>query len=355
MLARAIVVVVSAAVLHCAVAITDSVGASATMARIHVPLSQDHNAVKLSNGVEMPLIIFGTPSCGTQAGCVAGTADAVAVALPLGFTGIDTAAHYMNQRGVAKGIVRSGLPRDAVFIESKVEACNNSFVRLGHCAADTHRVFLQNLEQLNVSAVDLMLLHAPTSTGGGSIVYPGFSGSPPCDCRSAAACAAMQQQWGAMEQLYRAGKAKAIGVSNYCPACLDCLAKTSTVTPMVNQIRIHAGMDALARPGALPAECWKRGITPQAYSPLGSGSSAVLSAPQLKAIGAVHGVSTAQVALRWLAQHGVPSVTAASASEASYMKEDLNIFNWTLSAAEMAALDHATFANETTVKTMCLM
>ena len=71
---------------------------------------------------------------------------------------------------------------------------------------------------------------------------------------------------------------------------------------------------------------------------LGSGSSAVLSAPQLKVIGAVHGVSTAQVALRWLAQHGVPSVTAASASEASYMKEDLNIFNWTLSAAEMAAL-----------------
>ena len=315
------------------------------------------NSVKLSNGVELPLLIFGTPSCGGSSAnkCSAGTADAVAAALPLGFSGIDTAAHYNNQAGVAEGLRRSGVARSSVFIGSKVEACNNSFVRLGHCYADTKKIFMQNLAELNTSQVDLMLLHAPTSTGGGSIVYPGFSGSPPCDCSAAQACSAMQEQWSAFEELYKAGKARAIGVSNYCPACLDCLAKNSSVTPMVNQIRIHVGMDALVRPAALPAECLKRGIVPQAYSPLGSGSSLVLGAAALKSVGHTHGVSTATVALRWLAQHGIPSITSASASQTGYMKEDLAIFNWTLSDEELKHLDAGTFANETTMKDMCTM
>jgi diketogulonate reductase-like aldo/keto reductase len=114
-------------------------------------------------------------------------------------------------------------------------------------------------------------------------------------------------------------------------------------------------MDALVRPGALPEECRKRGIVPQAYSPLGSGSSLVLGAAALKSVGAAHGVSTATVALRWLAQHKIPSITSASASQTEYMKEDLAIFNWTLSDTELKTLDASTFANETTVKDMCTM
>ena len=111
------------------------------------------NTVKLSNGVELPLLLFGTPSCGTRSGCSAGAGDAVAEAIPLGFQGVDTAAHYNNQAGVADGIRRSGAARGSVFIGSKVEACNNTFVRLGHCYEDTKKVFLQNLEELNTSQV----------------------------------------------------------------------------------------------------------------------------------------------------------------------------------------------------------
>ena len=166
-------------------------------------------------------------------------------------------------------------------------------------------------------------------------------------------CEAMQQQWGAMEALYSEGKAKAIGVSNYCPACLDCLAETSKVTPMVNQILMHVGMRALGNASALPAECTRRGIVAQAYSPLGSGSSKVLDAALTKKIGAAHDVSSAQVALRWLVQSGYPAITAASSKQAAYMREDVAIFNWTLTSSEMAELKVATFADESPVKMMC--
>ena len=93
-------------------------------------------------------------------------------------------------------------------------------------------------------------------------------------------------------------------------------------------------MDALSpiRPEALPRQCLSRKIVPQAYSPLGGGSSNVLGAALMKQIADAHGVSTAQVALRWLIQQGIPAITAAMASQTAYMKEDLAIFNWTLSA-----------------------
>eukprot|EP01050_Picozoa_sp_SAG11_P015368 SAG11_NODE_1986_length_3962_cov_4.050220_3_plen_197_part_00 len=175
----------------------------------------------------------------------------------------------------------------------------NTFVRWGSCAADTRKVFFQNLAELNREAIDLMLLHAPTSTGGGQQVYPGFGHSPPCDCTSAVACGAMQEQWAVLEEMYVAKKARAIGVSNYCVKCLDCLEKTQKVAPHVNQIRIrHAGMDVLipARANGLVSECLRRDIAPQAYSPLGGGSLKVLSQPQLRMIGEKHNVSTAQVA-----------------------------------------------------------
>ena len=256
--------------------------------------------IRLPNGVEMPMLQMGTPSCRQSGGeCEAGAARAVALALSLGFTGIDTANHYRCQRGVAQGIAAAGGAQP--WVTSKVEACNTSFVPLGQCAAGTRAVFLENLRLLNRSSVDLMLLHAPTGTGDG--VYPGPAfGNPPCDCAAAPACAAMQRQWSAMEQLYHEGRARAIGVSNYCEACLDCINRTASIAPMVNQIMAHAGMDSFSNsPSAAPsliAECRRRGIVPQAYSPLGGGS--VLRAEQLVAIATAHNASTAQVALRWL-------------------------------------------------------
>jgi len=201
--------------------------------------------VKLSNGVEMPLLLFGTPSCGKPepnscaGNATSGAGLAAKEALTLGFTGVDTAHHYMNQRGVAAGIKASGASR--VWVTSKIEACNNSFVRWGHCGADTAARFEDNLAQLGATSVDLMLLHAPTGTSAS--VYPIPPRSPSCNCSSPAACAAMQEQWAVLEKMYKAKKARAIGVSNYCTACLDCIAAKSTVTPHVNQIR---GEDTVA-------------------------------------------------------------------------------------------------------------
>ena len=307
--------------------------------------------ITLRNGVKMPMLLFGTPNCklGDDA-CHAEVAAEINLALPIGFDGIDTADHYHNELGIAQ----SDLHGSSAWVTSKVEACNNSYVKLGSCAADTRAVFMRNLAQLNASSVSLMLLHAPTATRGGSHVYPGPQfDAPVCNCSARAACEAMQQQWGAMEALYSEGKAKAIGVSNYCPACLDCLAETSKVTPMVNQILMHVGMRALGNASALPAECTRRGIVAQAYSPLGSGSSKVLDAALTKKIGAAHDVSSAQVALRWLIQSGYPAITAASSKQAAYMREDVAIFNWTLTSSEMAELKVATFADESPVKMMC--
>lgn len=310
--------------------------------------------IVLRNGVQMPMLLFGTPSCGSSAACKTGAQAAASEALDVGFAGIDTANHYETQAAVRAAVAASSRPSSAVWITTKIEACNNSFVRLGHCNSDTKAVFEQNLAELGVNATDLTLLHAPTSTGGGSIVYPGFSGSPSCDCAAPAACAAMQQQWAALEEMYRANKSRAIGVSNYCPACLECIAKTATIAPHVNQLLIHVGMGP--DPKGLLSYCTSRGIAPQAYSPLGTGSAAVLKANITNSIGKEHGVSSAQVALRWLAQHKIPMVTSASADQVAYMEEDIAIFNWTLTNHDMAALDAATFSLPATspVKFMCL-
>eukprot|EP00937_MAST-01D_sp_MAST-1D-sp2_P006213 g6213.t1 len=313
--------------------------------------------VRLANGVGMPQLLLGTPSCGAPSprqSCVDGTRDAVAEALRRGFPGADSAHHYGNQPGIAAGIAQAGAQH--AWVTSKIEACNNSFVRLGHCADDTRARFMDNLRQLNRTSVDLMLLHAPTATGGGSSVYPGPEfGCPSCNCSEPRACAAMQQQWAVMEGMYKQGKARSIGVSNYCVACLDCLAKTSTIQPHVNQVRLHAGMDAFrGQRDPVVRACQARNIALQAYSPLGSGSSAVLKGNLTSAIGQAHGVSAAQVALRWLVSHGVAVVTRTTSQQVEYMRQDLAIWNWTLTSGEMARLDAATFANESAVKTMCL-
>merc|ERR1712060_887963 len=128
-----------------------------------------------------------------------------------------------------------------------------------------------------------------------------------------------------------------------------------SITPMVNEIRIHAGMDVFSDPASLPRECLKRGIVPQAYSPLGSGNSSILHANLTQAIGRAHNVSSAQVALRWLQEHNVPSITQVSAKHPEYMQEDVGIFDWKLHPDEIAMLDAASFANDDPVKEMCIL
>eukprot|EP00040_Diaphanoeca_grandis_P017717 m.92884 g.92884 ORF g.92884 m.92884 type:complete len:328 (-) comp26579_c0_seq2:84-1067(-) len=302
-------------------------------------------SIKLANGVEMPLLVFGTPSCKLgDSACVDETQAAVAEALKVGFAGIDTANHYHNQAGCAKAI--KAFPN--VWVTSKVESCNNSYVRWGHCFNDTRQVFLENLDELGLEKVDLMLLHAPTATAGGSAVYPSN-----CNCSAPDACAAMQEQWSAMEELYFQNKSRSIGVSNYCAPCLQCLAKTSRVTPHVNQIRLHVGMGA--NPTGLIAYNRAHDVVPQAYSPLGSGSSLVLDNNVTVALAKEHGVSSAQVALRWLVELNVPMITTTSSTQVPYMLEDLAIFNWTMTSNDMRDLNNTRIgAPDSPTKHMCL-
>jgi diketogulonate reductase-like aldo/keto reductase len=309
--------------------------------------------VPLSNGVLMPFLHFGTPSCPLTPGqCSNDTAKAVYLANQIGFLGIDTANHYHNQLGIREGLSKV---TQKPWITSKIEACNNSYVRLSNCSHDTARIFDQNLDELGVEYVDLMLLHAPTSTKGGDSVYPGpYFNAPACNCSDPIACKAMQEQWSVMEKYYKLNKSKAIGVSNYCSACLDCIAATASITPHINQIEVHVGMGT--DPGGIVSLCRSRGIAPQAYSPLGSGSASVLQSNVTVEIGKRHNVSSAQVALRYLLQLGIPAITSASYKDTDYMKEDLAIFNWTLTNDEMLMLSNVRLKPiESPVKTMCIM
>merc|ERR1712226_873297 len=135
-----------------------------------------------------------------------------------------------------------------------------------------------------------------------------------------------------------AGKAKAIGVSNYCVSSLKCIAQTATVTPAVNQVKFHVGMGT--DPTGLKSYCDSKGIHVQAYSPLGDGTSELITGPLVTSIGKAHNMTGAQVSLRWLIETGVPLTTKST--KESHLKEDLAIFNFTLAATEKAKLDGAT-------------
>ena len=163
----------------------------------------------------------------------------------------------------------------------------------------------------------------------------------------------MQAQWRVLEEMYEAGKTRAIGVSNFCPACLECLAKASNVTPAVNQLQFHAGVGS-ADPRGLLSYNKARGIMVQAYSPLGGEQAgAVLSSPVTKAAGAAHGNrSSAQAVLRWILQLGF-TMTAATANPA-HMLSDLDVFGWSLTDAEMSAISSLDVAPDDPTKEMCL-
>jgi diketogulonate reductase-like aldo/keto reductase len=308
-------------------------------------------------------MLYGTGGAHTQENVTATIAAvALAVSKDVGFPGIDGANHYHNQDGVAKGIALSGTPREKLWMQTKIEPCGHSIVRHGHCYEDSLAAFTQNLEQLNTSYVDMTLIHSPpcvpNSTWADAAcvwddedIYPQH-----CNCASSEPCSMMQQQWAALELMLAQGRTRAIGVSNFCAPCLDCLAKVSTTVPAVNQLQFHAGMPG-ADPEGLVGASQARGIVAQAYSPLaGEQAGALLGDPAMKAIGAAHNISSAQVALRWVLQLGV-ALTTATASE-DHMVDDVSA--WTpgaqgqLTDAEMAQITALSVAPDDPVKAMCL-
>ncbi|HAU5563667.1 TPA: aldo/keto reductase [Serratia fonticola] len=260
--------------------------------------------VKLNNGLDMPLLGFGVFQMSDAAECERAVIDAIET----GYRLIDTAASYQNETQVGNAIKQSGIARDALFVTTKL------------WLQDTHyegakAQFERSLNRLQMDYVDLYLIHQP---------YGDVHGA-----------------WRAMEELYEAGKIKAIGVSNFQPDRLADLIAFNKVVPAVNQIEVNPFHQQLH---AVP---WmkSRNIQPEAWAPFAEGKNGLFQHPVLTAIGEKHGKSVGQVVLRWIFQRGV--VSLAKTVRKARMEENINVLDFELSSDEMnriTSLDTATSA-----------
>lgn len=275
--------------------------------------------VKLSSGTVMPAVGFGTYRLKDSE-----VAEPVLAALKAGYRLIDTAQVYENEKGVGEAIRRSGLGRGDVFIETKVWRSSHGYDR-------TMAACKQSLRKLGVEYIDLYVIHWPGCKTG----WPLPRGTMcPKDWTPAMRDTGTYR---AMEDLYKEGKVKAIGVTNYSLRQLQLLLKTCRVKPMVNQLEFH--------PRLVQSEmlefCKKQGIAVQAYASLGSGDAAqaesFFSFPPVQEAAKAHGVTAAQVLLRWALQKGCHIVPKSVKKER--VAENAGLFNFKLSAGEMKAID----------------
>ena len=251
--------------------------------------------VKLNNGVEMPLEGFGVCQVPDPAQCEQAVLDAIAS----GYRLIDTAAVYMNEEAVGKAIAKSGVAREELFITTKLWVHDASYEG-AKAAMET------SLKKLGLDYLDLYLLHQPMGDYVGA--------------------------YRAMEEAYREGKLKAIGVCNFYPARLVDLCETVEVIPAVNQVELHPFFQ---QENAL--ELMKEyGIHPEAWGPFAEGKHGIFTHPVLTAIGQKYGKSAAQTALRWNVQRGVTVIPKSVHKER--MEQNLDIWDFQLSAEDMAEI-----------------
>eukprot|EP00928_Gymnodinium_smaydae_P076484 TRINITY_DN5950_c1_g3_i1.p1 TRINITY_DN5950_c1_g3~~TRINITY_DN5950_c1_g3_i1.p1 ORF type:complete len:325 (-),score=38.36 TRINITY_DN5950_c1_g3_i1:127-1101(-) len=276
-------------------------------------------SVQLNNGVSMPVLSLGTAEYNNTV-----LEQAISGAVAVGFRGIDTAFNYYNQESVGRAIKSVG--REKLFLTTKTTPCIHPQARPPYnitdavaCAAQTKKDIEADFSQLAVDKIDLLLLHGANHFGTGA-----------CD---ELACAMNVAQWQVYEEYVKAGRVRAIGVSNFCPSCLECLLRGASVVPAVNQIKFHVGMTG--DPEGLISYSKARGILPMAYTPLGSGE--LFADPLLLEIGRKHNRTAAQVALHWIAAKGFPLATASSSPK--HLTDDMDIFSWSLSAGEKASMD----------------
>jgi diketogulonate reductase-like aldo/keto reductase len=296
-------------------------------------LPASNPTVLLNNNVKMPLLAAGTWQYDNNT-----AGDSIAKAYAAGFTHFDTAEDYDNQLGVGmeiKKLLASGVKRESLFITTKTMPCHtattlkirgrdfSSMRRLtrASCFNQTTADFALDLKLLGLDYVDLVLLHGPSTRG--------TSTTTECNAQS---CDADLGSWQALEQAYAERKVRAIGVSNYCQSCFECLLSKATTKPSINQIAFHVGMGD--DPSNLVSFSASKGILVQAYSPLGDGS--LPGASDLAAIGQKYNKSAAQVALKWIVDKGLPVVTKADSAQ--YLREDIDLWSWNLTKADTATL-----------------
>lgn len=253
-------------------------------------------SVKLNNGVEIPQVglgVFQVPDNGTQA--------CVETALELGYRHIDTAAAYYNEEGVGAAVRATGVPREEIFVTTKLRNGDQGY-------ESALRAFEDSRRALGLDVVDLYLIHWPVPGRG---LYT--------------------ETWRAFEKLLADGAVRAIGVSNFLPEHLDRLVSESNVVPAVNQVELHP---TFSQPTTVERSR-AHGIVPEAYSPLGQGAD--LEAPAVVGIANELGVTPGQVVLRWQVQHGVILIPKSVNPER--MATNLDLFSFSLTEAQMADID----------------
>ena len=283
--------------------------------------------VRLNNGYRMPVLALGTAGYDNQT-----VAAAVEHALDVGFTHIHTAFNYYNLPGVANGLKSSGKRRYDIFLTSMTSACIHgpfpparNVTDADECYNLTWRELHSTLAALQVDHVDLMLLHGPSE------IY-GHTGG--CD---ELACKLNQAQWRAYQDFYLEGKAWAIGLSNFCASCLDCLinAPQTNFVPAVNQLQWHVGLGP--NPEELLSYCDSKNIIVQAYSPLASGQ--VVNDTDCMNVGQKYNKTAAQTGLAWIFGQTNNRTVVVKASNPTFLKQDMDSLNLKLSSSDMAMLN----------------
>lgn len=250
--------------------------------------------VTLYNGVRMPMVGYGVYQVTPQE-CERCVLDA----LQVGYRSLDTAQSYFNEEQVGSAIRKSGVPRQEIFLTTKVWV-----EHYGYEAARAS--VLQSMEKLCTDYLDLVLLHQP---------FGDYYGA-----------------YRALEDLYDQGKVRAIGVSNFYPDRLVDIASFVRIRPMVNQVEIHPYHQQAE------AKAWmeKYGVQPEAWAPFGEGRGGLFDDPVLAAIARQYGKAPAQVILRWHLQRGV--VIIPKSTHIERMRQNLDVFDFALSEEDMAAI-----------------
>lgn len=251
--------------------------------------------VKLNNGVDMPILGYGVFQIPDLNECEKGVLDAIAS----GYRLIDTAASYMNEVAVGNAIKKSGVAREELFITTKLWVQDNGYEK-------TKIAFGKSLKKLQLDYLDLYLIHQP---------YGDVHGS-----------------WRAMEELYKEGKVRAIGVSNFQPDRVMDMITFNEIAPAVNQIETHPFNQQIETQKFLEVN----GVQIESWGPFAEGKNNIFQNEVLAAIGSKYNKSIAQVVLRWLTQRGVVAIPKTVKKER--MEENINVFDFKLNTEEMNAI-----------------
>ena len=250
--------------------------------------------VKLNCGIDMPIIGYGVYLVDPSV-----TERCVLDALSVGYRSLDTAQYYENEAMVGSAVRKSGIPRDEIFITSKLCLSRPTYAK----AKDNVK---GSLHRMGLDYLDLMLIHWPMGNDG--------------------------EIWAAFEDLVKEGLLRSIGVSNFYPAQFDLLMKGASVIPAVNQIETHVFYQQ--RP--MIAKMEEAGTAVESWGPLAEGLNGIFTNPVLTEVGAAHGKTAAQVALRFLTQQGIIVIPKSVHKER--MIQNLDTLDFTLTGDEMAAI-----------------